>query len=92
VVAPWCAVARNLGKSRLSSRELGLDSILIGGHIVNAKNIESAWSYTDYYGNDLKQLPFSIYTEVPWLDPFETLAFLAAATENANGYKGFMLN
>jgi len=73
-----------LGEVATVVEELGFDSILIGGHIVNAKNIESAWSYTDYYGNDLKQLPFSIYTEVPWLDPFETLAFLAAATENAN--------
>ena len=60
---------------------LGFDSILIGDHIVNAKNIESPWPYAEYYGNDLKKMPFSIYTDVPWLDPFDTLAFLAAATE-----------
>jgi alkanesulfonate monooxygenase SsuD/methylene tetrahydromethanopterin reductase-like flavin-dependent oxidoreductase (luciferase family) len=29
----------------------------------------------------LKKLPFSIYTDVPWLDAFDTLALLAAATE-----------
>lgn len=63
------------------AEELGYDSILIGDHIINAKNIESPWPYTEYYGNDLKQLPFSIYTDIPWLDPFDTLAFLAAATE-----------
>jgi len=61
--------------------ELSFDSILIGDHIVNAKNIESPWPYTEYYGNDLAKLPFSIYTDVPWLDPFDTLAFLAAVTE-----------
>jgi probable F420-dependent oxidoreductase len=65
------------------AEELDFDSILIGDHIVNAKNIGSPWPYTEYYGNDLNQLPFSIYTEVPWLDPFDTLAFLAAATEKA---------
>jgi alkanesulfonate monooxygenase SsuD/methylene tetrahydromethanopterin reductase-like flavin-dependent oxidoreductase (luciferase family) len=43
--------------------------------------IESPWPYTEYHGNDLKKLPFSIYTDIPWLDPFDTLAFLAAATE-----------
>jgi len=63
------------------AEELGFDSILIGDHIVNAKNIESPWPYTEYYGNDLEKLPLSIYTEIPWLDPFDTLAFLAAATE-----------
>jgi probable F420-dependent oxidoreductase len=63
------------------AEELDFDSILIGDHIVNAKNIESPWPYTEYYGNDLKKLPFGIYTDVPWLDPFDTLAFLAAATE-----------
>jgi probable F420-dependent oxidoreductase len=64
-----------------AAEELGFDSILIGDHIVNARNIESPWPYTEYYGNDVKQLPFSIYTDAPWLDPFDTLAFLAAATE-----------
>jgi probable F420-dependent oxidoreductase len=64
-----------------AAEELGFDSILIGDHIINAKRIESPWPYTEYYGNDVKQLPFSIYTDVPWLDPFDTLAFLAAATE-----------
>jgi probable F420-dependent oxidoreductase len=63
------------------AEDLGFDSILIGDHIVNAKNIESPWPYAEYYGNDLKKMPFSIYTDVPWLDPFDTLAFLAAATE-----------
>jgi probable F420-dependent oxidoreductase len=65
------------------AEELDFDSILIGDHIVNAKRIDSPWPYTEYYGNDLKQLPFSIYTDVPWLDMFDTLAFLAAATEKA---------
>jgi probable F420-dependent oxidoreductase len=63
------------------AEDLDFDSILIGDHIVNAKNIESPWPYAEYYGNDLKKMPFSIYTDVPWLDPFDTLAFLAAATE-----------
>lgn len=63
------------------AEELNFDSILIGDHIINAKHIESPWPYTEYYGNDPKKLPFSIYTDVPWLDPFDTLAFLAAATE-----------
>ena len=63
------------------AEELGFDSILIGDHIVNAKKIESPWPYTEYYGNDLKELPFSIYTDAPGLDPFDTLAFLAATTE-----------
>lgn len=65
------------------AEELEFDSILIGDHIVNAKKIDSPWPYTEYYGNDVKQLPFSIYTDVPWLDIFDTLAFLAAATEKA---------
>lgn len=65
------------------AEELAFDSILIGDHIVNAKKIDSPWPYTEYYGNDVKQLPFSIYTDVPWLDIFDTLAFLAAATEKA---------
>jgi probable F420-dependent oxidoreductase len=65
------------------AEELEFDSILIGDHIVNAKKIDSPWPYTEYYGNDASQLPFSIYTDVPWLDIFDTLAFLAAATEKA---------
>jgi len=64
-----------------ATEELGFDSILIGDHIINAKRIESPWPYTEYYGNDAKQLPMSIYTEEPWLDPFDTLAFLAGITE-----------
>jgi probable F420-dependent oxidoreductase len=64
-----------------ATEELGFDSILIGDHIINAKRIESPWPYTEYYGNDAKQLPMSIYTEDPWLDPFNTLAFLAGITE-----------
>jgi probable F420-dependent oxidoreductase len=64
-----------------AAEELGFDSILIGDHIINAKRIESPWPYTEYYGNDAKQLPMSIYTENPWLDPFDTLAFLAGITE-----------
>jgi probable F420-dependent oxidoreductase len=63
------------------AEELGFDSILLGDHIVNAKKIESPWPYTEYYGNDLKQLPFSIYTDAPGLDLFDTLAFLAAVTQ-----------
>ena len=72
---------KELKEVATAAEELGFDSILIGDHIINAKQIESPWPYTEYYGNDLKQLPFSIYTDVPWLDPFDTLAFLAAATE-----------
>jgi len=72
---------RELLEAARAAEDLGFDSILIGDHIINAKKIESPWPYTEYYGNDLKQLPFSIYTDVPWLDPFDTLAFLAAATE-----------
>lgn len=63
------------------AEELEFDSILTGDHIVNAKKIASPWPYTEYYGNDVKQVPFSIYTDAPWLDMFDTLAFLAAATE-----------
>jgi probable F420-dependent oxidoreductase len=64
-----------------AAEELDFDSILIGDHIVNAKKIDSPWPYTEYYGNDVKQLPFAIYTEAPWLDMFDALSFLAAATE-----------
>jgi probable F420-dependent oxidoreductase len=64
------------------AEELAFDSILIGDHIVNAKKIETPWPYTEYYGNDVKEL-FSVYTDAPWLDMFDTLAFLAAATEKA---------
>jgi probable F420-dependent oxidoreductase len=64
-----------------AAEELDFDSILIGDHIVNAKKIDSQWPYTEYYGNDVKQLPFAIYTEAPWLDMFDALSYLAAATE-----------
>ncbi len=63
------------------AEEWEFDSILTGDHIVNAKKIDSPWPYTEYYGNDVKQVPFSIYTEAAWLDIFDTLAFLAAATD-----------
>jgi probable F420-dependent oxidoreductase len=72
---------KELKEVAAAAEGMGFDSILIGDHIVNARNIESPWPYTEYYGNDVKQLPFSIYTDAPWLDPFDTLAFLAAATE-----------
>ena len=65
------------------AEELEFDSILTGDHIVNAKKIDSPWPYTEYYGNDVEQVPFSIYTDAAWLDIFDTLAFLAAATEKA---------
>ncbi len=57
---------------------LGFDSILVGDHIVCPKRITSPWPYAEYYGG--ANLPFSIYTDAPWLDPFDTLAFLACAT------------
>ena len=72
---------KELKEVAAAAEDLGFDSILIGDHIVNARNIESPWPYTEYYGNDVKALPFSIYTDIPWLDPFDTLAFLAAVTE-----------
>jgi probable F420-dependent oxidoreductase len=73
---------KELKEVAAAAEDLGFDSILIGDHIINAKQIDSPWPYTEYYGStDPKQLPFSIYTDVPWLDPFDTLAFLAAATE-----------
>ena len=72
---------KELKEVAAAAEELGFDSILIGDHIINAKHIESPWPYTEYYGNDVKQLPMSIYTDVPWLDPFDTLAFLAGVTE-----------
>jgi alkanesulfonate monooxygenase SsuD/methylene tetrahydromethanopterin reductase-like flavin-dependent oxidoreductase (luciferase family) len=74
---------QELKKVASVAEELDFDSILIGDHIVNAKKIDSAWPCTEYYGNDLKQLPFSIYTDVRWLDMFDALAFLAAVTEKA---------
>ena len=56
----------------------GCDSLLIGDHIVLPKKITTPWPYEEY--NDGKP-NYDIYTSMEWLDPFDTLAFLAGVTE-----------
>ena len=68
----------SLKKLAAAAEELGFDSLLIGDHIVIPKQIHSPWPYDEYVGG---QTPYAVYTEMVWLDPFDTMAFLAAITE-----------
>lgn len=70
--------AASLKKVAAAAEALGFDSVLIGDHIVIPKKITSPWPYDEYVGG---QTPYSVYTDMVWLDPFDTMAFLAAATE-----------
>ncbi len=61
-----------------AAEELGFDSILIGDHIVLPKRINASWPYDEYVEG---RTPYGVYTEMPWLDPFDTMAFVAAVTQ-----------
>src|SRR5215510_12400410 len=61
-----------------AAEELGYDSILIGDHIVIPKRITAPWPYNEYAGG---KTPYGVYTEMAWLDPFDSMAFLAGVTE-----------
>ena len=61
-----------------AAEELGYDSLLIGDHIVVPKRITAPWPYDEYVGG---KTPYGVYTEMEWLDPFDTMAFLAGVTE-----------
>ncbi len=56
----------------------GYDAVVIGDHIALPTQIESPWPYEEY--NDGRPL-YTIYTDMEWLDPFDTVAFLAGVTE-----------
>jgi len=58
--------------------ELNYDSLLMGDHVVVPKHIDTAWPYDEYVGG---MPPYHVYTEWDVLDPFDTVAFLAAITE-----------
>lgn len=60
-----------------AAEKLGFDSLLIGDHIVIPKKISAEWPYDEYVGG---QTPYSVYTDMEWLDPFDTIAFLAGIT------------
>ena len=60
-----------------AAEQLGFDSLLIGDHIVIPKKISAEWPYDEYVGG---QTPYSVYTDMEWLDPFDTIAFLAGIT------------
>jgi probable F420-dependent oxidoreductase len=60
------------------AEELGFDSILIGDHIVIPKRINAPWPYDQYVEG---KTPYSVYTEMEWLDPFDSMAFVAAVTQ-----------
>ena len=60
------------------AEEEGCDSLLIGDHIVLPKSIASPWPYEEY--NDGKP-NYDIYTSMEWLDPFDTIAFVAGITD-----------
>ena len=80
--APACERETLKAVARLAD-ELGYDSIMTGDHIVLPKRITSDWPYEEYAGEKLvRGSPFyAIYAEMEWIDAFDTLAFLAAATE-----------
>ena len=67
-----------LKKVAAAAEALGFDSVLIGDHIVIPKKITSPWPYDEYVGG---RTPYAVYTDMVWLDPFDTMAFLAAVTE-----------
>lgn len=58
--------------------ELQYDSLLMGDHVVVPKHIDTTWPYDEYVGG---MPPYHVYTEWDVLDPFDTVAFLAAITE-----------
>lgn len=62
----------------MAAEEEGYDCILIGDHIVLPKTITTPWPYEEY--NDGKP-NYDIYTQMEWLDPFDTVAFMAGITE-----------
>ena len=68
----------SLKKVAAAAEALGFDSLLIGDHIVIPKQITAPWPYDEYVGG---KTPYAVYTEMVWLDPFDTMAFLAAITE-----------
>jgi len=61
-----------------AAEELGFDSMLIGDHIVIPKRITAPWPYDEYVGG---KTPYGAYTDMEWMDPFDTMAFLAGVTE-----------
>ncbi len=69
---------RELKEVASLAEELGFDSLLMGDHIVVPKHISTPWPYDEYVGG---RPPYEVYTEMPILDPFDTVAFLAAVTE-----------
>ena len=70
----------------MAAEEEGYDCILIGDHIVLPKTITTPWPYEEY--NDGKP-NYDIYTQMEWLDPFDTVAFMAGVTgESAAGPGG----
>ena len=77
-VARLCPNRDSLKKVAAAAEELGFDSLLIGDHIVIPKQITAPWPYDEYVGG---KTPYAVYTEMVWLDPFDTMAFLAAITE-----------
>ena len=66
-----CATARRCVRGD-GRRGEGCDCILIGDHIVLPKTITTPWPYEEY--NDGKP-NYDIYTQMEWLDPFDTVAF-----------------
>ncbi len=60
------------------AEELAYDSILMGDHIVIPKRIATPWPYDEYVKG---KPPYEVYTDMAVLDPFDTVAFLAAATQ-----------
>ena len=60
------------------AEELDYDSILMGDHMVVPKRIATPWPYDEYVGG---KPPYEVYTDMAILDPFDTVAFLAAATQ-----------
>ena len=57
------------------AEELEYDSILMGDHIVIPKRITTPWPYDEYVKG---RPPYEVYTDMAVLDPFDTVAFLAA--------------
>lgn len=61
-----------------AAEELGYDSVLIGDHIVIPKRITAPWPYDEYVGG---KTPYGVYTDMEWLDPFDSMAYLAGVTQ-----------
>jgi len=58
---------------------------LIGDHIVIPKRITAPWPYDEYVGG---KTPYGVYTDMEWLDPFDSMSYLAGVTR-ANALKLF---